>query len=40
MKFIKKINDAFNLSKENMIKEVNNLKKDYESLVSINEEKM
>ena len=37
---IKKINDTFNLSKENMIIEVNNIKKDNESLVSINEEKM
>ena len=35
-----KINDTFNLSKEDMIIEFNNIKKDYESLVSINEEKM
>ena len=34
-----KINDAFNLKKDDMINIVDSLKKDYESLVSINEEK-
>mgnify|MGYP002622861730 CR=1 FL=1 len=37
---IKEINNAFNLTKEDMIKKVNILQKDYESLVTINEEKM
>ena len=37
---LEKINDAFDLSKENMIKEVDNLKKEYKDLVSANKENM
>ena len=37
---IKKINDAFNLSKEDMINQVSILQNDYNSLITINEEKM
>ena len=40
LNLIKKINDAFNLSREEMIKRVDILQNDYESLVTINEEKM